>query len=92
MATKKENDPSLRGFDARAAIMTPLTTDLAQRYGRGDCGLPMAQQVARDLIRRLARDIVGKRQAMTGARAIKDHPLRSMVAGLTQLVINTRSG
>lgn len=71
--------------------MTPLTTDLAQRHGRGEYGLPTEQQVARDLIRRLARDIVGKRQAMTGARAIKDHPLRSMVAGLTQLVINARS-
>ena len=90
MAAKKEKHPNSTLSDVGSAVVTPLTTDLVQRYGHGEYGVPTEQQITNHLIRRMAHDIGHKRQTMTAARAFKDHQLRSMVTGLTQMVIARR--
>lgn len=90
MTNKKVLSPNLVSSNRHCILEAPLTTDLNARYGVGATGQSLEQQLTQNLIRRMAFDIGRKRQSMTSARALKDHQLRSMVSGLTQLVITGR--
>ncbi|MEO0391975.1 MAG: hypothetical protein AAF213_01875 [Pseudomonadota bacterium] len=80
----------LSSLSAHLTRSGPLTTDFTKLYGPGSAGDTVARQLAHHLICWIAADIRKTRQRMTGARAVKDHQLRSMVGGLEHQVKELR--
>ena len=56
----------------------PVTTDIARRYGLGEDGLSVREQIREQMIARFMRAIRAHRRRLSAARSMKDPELRKL--------------
>ncbi|HCI45791.1 MAG TPA: hypothetical protein DFI00_00705 [Rhodospirillaceae bacterium] len=68
----------------------PVTTDIARRYGLGEDGLSVREQIREQMIARFMRAIRAHRRRLSAARSMKDPELRKLTEGLRFYVLEAR--
>lgn len=68
----------------------PVTADIARRYGIGENGLSVREQIREQMIARFMRAIRAHRRRLSAARSMKDPELRKLTEGLRFYVMEAR--
>ena len=68
----------------------PITTDITCRYGLGENGLSVREQIREQMISRFMRAIRVHRRQLSAARSLKDPELRKLTEGLRFYVMEAR--